>query len=114
GNNLGFALARGDSILLLNNDTVVTEGWLERMLAVFERHPEAGLVGPLSNSVAGPQLVSPVAYSRLADLPVFAAQLTSAHAGQSQEAPRLVGFCLLLRRAVLEKIGGLEDRKSVV
>ncbi|HZQ48135.1 MAG TPA: glycosyltransferase, partial [Verrucomicrobiae bacterium] len=78
------------------------------MLAVFERHPEAGLVGPLSNSVSGPQLVSPVAYSRLGDLPSFAAQLTSAHAGQSQEAPRLVGFCLLLRRAVLEKIGGLD------
>jgi GT2 family glycosyltransferase/Tfp pilus assembly protein PilF len=78
------------------------------MLAVFERHPEAGLVGPVSNCVSGPQLVSPVEYSRLADLPAFAAQLTSAQSGQSLEVPRLVGFCLLLRRAVVEKIGGLD------
>jgi GT2 family glycosyltransferase/glycosyltransferase involved in cell wall biosynthesis/Tfp pilus assembly protein PilF len=110
GNNLGLALARGGAVLLLNNDTVVTEGWIERMLAVFERHPEVGLVGPLSNSVSGPQLVSPVKYSRLADLPAFAAQLTSAQSGQSLEVPRLVGFCLLMRRAVVEKIGGLDPQ----
>jgi GT2 family glycosyltransferase/glycosyltransferase involved in cell wall biosynthesis/Tfp pilus assembly protein PilF len=110
GNNLGLALARGGAVLLLNNDTVVTEGWIERMLAVFERHTEAGLVGPVSNSVSGPQLVSSVKYSRLADLPAFAAQLTSAQSGQSLEVPRLVGFCLLLRRAVLEKIGGFDEQ----
>ncbi len=108
GNNLGLSLARGESVLLLNNDTVVTEGWLERMLAVFERHPEAGVVGPVSNSVSGPQLVSPVAYSCLTDMPAFAAQLSSAQSGQSLEVPRLVGFCLLLRRSVIEKIGGLD------
>ncbi len=110
GNNLGLALARGGSVLLLNNDTVVTAGWIERMLAVFERHPEVGLVGPVSNSVSGPQLVSPVKYSRLADLPAFAAQLASEQSGKSVEAPRLVGFCLLLRRAVVEKIGGLDEQ----
>jgi hypothetical protein len=35
GNNQGLACARGDAILLLNNDTVVTPGWLERMLTTF-------------------------------------------------------------------------------
>jgi GT2 family glycosyltransferase/glycosyltransferase involved in cell wall biosynthesis/thioredoxin-like negative regulator of GroEL len=108
GNDLGLTLARGETVLLLNNDTVLTSGWLERMLSVFERHPETGLVGPTSNSVSGPQLVSPVAYSSLADLPAFADRIASAQKGNSVQVPRLVGFCLLMRRAVVEKIGGLD------
>ena len=109
GNNQGLAIARGENLLLLNNDTVVTEGWLERMLDVFQRHPNAGLAGPVSNSVSGPQRIQ-AGYSRLEDLPRFAAEWSAAHAGESTEAARLVGFCLLLRRAVLERIGGLDPQ----
>lgn len=51
--NLGFlgtcnraaAVARGEVLVFLNNDTIVTPGWLDALLAVFERHPDAGLVG---------------------------------------------------------------------
>ncbi len=110
GNNLGLALARGENVLLLNNDTVVTEGWLERMLAVFDRHPQTGIVGPVSNYVSGPQLVPQVTYKSLDGLPAFAAAWSSAHAGQSAEAVRLVGFCLLARRAVIDRIGGLDEQ----
>ncbi|HEY7943091.1 MAG: glycosyltransferase [Burkholderiales bacterium] len=53
GVNLGFlascnraaTLARGEILVLLNNDTIVTAGWLDALLAVFERHPDAGLAG---------------------------------------------------------------------
>ena len=51
--NLGFlrtcnraaSLARGDTLVFLNNDTIVTEGWLDALLDVFARHGDAGLVG---------------------------------------------------------------------
>ncbi|UCG96929.1 MAG: glycosyltransferase, partial [Burkholderiales bacterium] len=43
--NRGAELARGEFLVFLNNDTVVTAGWLEALLAVFERRPDAGLVG---------------------------------------------------------------------
>jgi GT2 family glycosyltransferase len=43
--NRGAALARGDTIVLLNNDTIVTAGWLDALLRVFAAFPLAGLVG---------------------------------------------------------------------
>jgi O-antigen biosynthesis protein len=53
GRNLGFigtcnraaTLARGTIIVLLNNDTIVTDGWLDALVDVFAQHPDAGVVG---------------------------------------------------------------------
>lgn len=44
--NAAAAVARGEYLLFLNNDTEVTEGWLAALLRVFERRRDAGLVGP--------------------------------------------------------------------
>ncbi|HVK51378.1 MAG TPA: glycosyltransferase [Pseudoxanthomonas sp.] len=43
--NDGAALAQGDVLVLLNNDTVPQPGWLDALLATFDAHPRAGLVG---------------------------------------------------------------------
>jgi len=42
--NAGIQAARGEIILLLNNDTEADPHWLEEIIAAFERHPEAGLI----------------------------------------------------------------------
>lgn len=89
--NRGLAAAKGDYALLLNDDTEPGPGWLSRMLGVFEYFPEVGLVGPCSDNVSGPQCREPVPG------PI------------SQEVQRLVGFSLLIRRAVIDKIGGLDE-----
>lgn len=43
--NAGAAIARGEYLVFLNNDTAVQPGWLDALIATFADHPSAGLVG---------------------------------------------------------------------
>lgn len=109
GNNQGIEKARGSYLLLMNNDVVVTEGWLEKMISHLEQSPHIGMVGPMSNAVSGPQLVQKVPYgSSLKSMQRFARDFASTHSGKSSEFMRLVGFCLLIRKEVIDVIGGLD------
>ena len=112
GNNQGMAAARGDFVLLMNNDLVVTPGWLERLIACAERNAQIGIVGPMSNYVSGPQLVKEVTYdtNSLARLNKFSSAFSKKHAGQIKHFWRVVGFCMLIKRSVIKKIGGLDGR----
>ena len=110
GNNQGLALAQGECVVLLNNDTVVTENWLSRMLAALQQHPNVGIVGPRSNRVLGQQQVENPSYMTLDELPAFAAAWGDSHTNKSRVANRVVGFCLLARRLVVDRIGGLDEQ----
>lgn len=39
-----------DYIILLNSDTIVTNGWIEKMIVAFENNPKIGILSPLSNA----------------------------------------------------------------
>ncbi|MFH1429008.1 MAG: glycosyltransferase family 2 protein [Candidatus Margulisiibacteriota bacterium] len=45
-NNQGIKIASGKKILLLNNDTIILNDALEKMMAYLDAHPETGLIGP--------------------------------------------------------------------
>jgi GT2 family glycosyltransferase len=113
--NRGFAPAvnqalkrcQGNFILLLNNDVIVTPNWLQDMLTCARSG--AGLVGPTSNYVPAPQLVVP-GYQELTDLDAFAAQRRQQFRGKALPVERLSGFCLLVGREVLDRIGFLDER----
>ncbi len=112
GNNQGIIEAKGDYILLLNNDTVVTPGWLERLIYCSERKPEIGIAGPKSNYVSGPQSIKDVPYDEnsLSGLNEYACHLAEKHARQFQYHLRITGFCMLIKREVIQKIGGFDIR----
>ena len=69
-----------------------------------------GLVGPMSNYATPPQLVEEVSYRDLGEMPAFARKWRDEHLGQWFTVPKLSGFCLLMKRAVYDKIGGLDER----
>ncbi len=106
--NQGFAAARGELVALLNNDVIVTQGWFEGMRSVLLSDPRIALVGPRTNRASGPQVVKEAAYEGRAGLEAFAARWSAAHPGERAFLPRLVGLCLLLRRELLDVVGGFD------
>src|SRR5262249_49957250 len=54
--------ARGEFLVLLNNDCIVPAGWLQQLTALASRGFGTGRVGPMSNYAAAPQLVEGVPY----------------------------------------------------
>jgi GT2 family glycosyltransferase len=50
GNNQGLTIASGDFIVILNNDTEVSPGWIWRSLKHFHRNPKLGLLGPSTDN----------------------------------------------------------------
>lgn len=110
--NQGIRCARGNQVLLLNNDTLVTTGWLQRLLDCLHSDASVGLVGPVSNAVSGEQQVA-VSYSRLESLDGFAWDWAKRHSGHFVATDRLVGFCLLIARDVIEQVGLLDERFGI-
>jgi GT2 family glycosyltransferase len=132
--NQGLRLARGEYLVLLNNDVVVTDAWLDQLVALAEmdtggaltaEHTETteagieggkkgkeviGLVGPMSNYASPPQLVENVPYADMEQMQAFALRWRNEHRGQWFTAGKLSGLCLLMKRSVYEKIGGLDER----
>jgi GT2 family glycosyltransferase/tetratricopeptide (TPR) repeat protein len=110
GCNQGLAQARGRYVVFLNNDTVLTEGWLEGLVrAALRDWPLVGLVGAVTNASRAPQQV-PVDYRGLEGVEAFSARRLRDFAGQALEVERLTGFCLLARREVLERVGCFDER----
>ncbi|WP_052124613.1 glycosyltransferase [Bacillus sp. EU52] len=107
--NQGLEVASGDNILFLNNDTVVTNQWLEPMIKLLYQDDKIGMVGPVSNYVSGPQQV-PVNYTNVEEIEDFSRLYCLQQRGRSKAVLRLVGFCLLVKKKVLDQVGGFDER----
>ena len=112
GVNQAIKVAKGNYILIANNDIIVTDGWLERMIEVAESEEDIGLVGPLSNSVSGVQLDKEAIYKSIEGMHVYAAELKKKNKEKSFEFPRVAFLCTLIKRNVINKLGGLDERFS--
>ncbi len=99
GVNAVLAAARGDAVALVAGDAVVGPGWLDRLLSVLARRPQVGLVGPVTDTPTPGQTVGA---DHDPDDP--------ASALADDSASQLAGFCVLLRRTVVERIGAFDER----
>ena len=112
GRNCGLAVAEGDFLVFLDSDTVVTEGWLDRLLRWMEIDPTIGMVGPCSNFASFQQI--PVTYRNLREMHEFARQWCRQNVGAGWETGALISFCVLMRRSVMEAIGGMDPRFGLI
>lgn len=110
GCNQGIRIASGENILLLNNDVIVTEHWLDNLLAALYSSDDIGAVGPVSNSVSYYQSI-PVSYKTIEEMQIFASAY-NAQPLSTDFRVRLIGFCMLIRRKIIDNIGFLDERFS--
>ncbi len=108
GCNQGIERSKGHYVLLLNNDVVVTDEWLNGLIECAESSPLVGIVGPMSNRVSGLQLERNVGYTRLSRLQDYAKKYRTKNRRKWFESPRVAGLCMLIKREVIHKIGGLD------
>jgi GT2 family glycosyltransferase len=114
--NLGFvgtvdaAMARAEGdVVLLNSDTVPTRGFLERLAACAASDPRIATATPFSNNA---EICSFPHFCRDNPLPAdpeaVAAACAAAGPPEYPELPTGVGFCMFVRRAALDAIGGFD------
>ncbi len=108
-NNEGARLARYDYLVLLNSDTIVGEGWLDRLAQALTDDPLLGIVSPVTNRCGHPRQRDPAARSLEASETRRYAQSIAGRGGLWFEAQRLVFFCVMLRRTLWEQLAGLDE-----
>ena len=112
GINQAIKEARGKYLLIANNDIVVTKGWFERIAEVAESDNKIGIVGPISNYVSGMQFDKNARYSNLKQMHEYVVNIRVKNLGKTLHFPRITFLCALIKREVIEKIGGLDERFS--
>lgn len=110
--NQGIKEALGEYILILNNDTIITNYLIDRLIEIAESDNKIGIVGPISNEVSGLQKDENAKYNSIEEMHKYAAQVREKNKGQVLHFPRVAFLCTLIKREVIEKIGGLDERFS--
>ena len=104
GVNFGFLNAKGRYIIILNNDTLVTPGWIDRLIEAFKIDELIGIVSPITNFVGeGPQVDKNAVGIDKSRIDEYAALIKDR--GITYESHRLVFFCVALRREVIDQLG---------
>lgn len=115
--NTGLRAATGEAVVLLNSDTIVTSHWVDRLMQCAESDETIGMVGPLSNTASWQSVPAVSENGDWAANPLpqdcsveEMAAAVAAHSGRTY--PRidfLNGFCLLIKRALLDAIGLFDE-----
>lgn len=109
--NRGMALSDHD-IVLLNSDTVVTPGWLSGLADCLASDPLIATATPWSNNA---EIASFPVFCEANPIPESLDELGSLLAGLGDPAypdiPTAVGFCMAIKRQVIEKIGYFDEEQ---
>jgi len=97
--NEGLKVANAEYICLVNNDVIFAKGWLSEMIKVMADR-KIGVLNPESNNWGEwPNDVSIEQY----------AETLSARNGEWQESGYCIGFCMMFRKEIFDKVGYLDE-----
>jgi GT2 family glycosyltransferase len=112
-NNRGAERARGEYLALLNNDLVLTPGWLEPMLAAHRAlGPKAGLVGNVQRDARTGAVDHAGIFINAKGKPEHDRRMPSAWArglAPVRRVPAVTGACVLLTSALWRELGGFDE-----
>ena len=120
-NNYGASFATGEYLLLLNNDTqVITISWMEELL-MYAQRADVGAVGAKlyygDKTIQHAGIVIGLGAHRTAGHTHYrVAQTNLGYMGRlcyAQDVSAVTGACLMVRRALYEKLGGLDENFAV-
>lgn len=107
-NNQGLAIATGDYLALLNNDTHVTPGWCRTLTKHLQRDPSIGLIGPVTNNIGNEAKIN-ISYTSMEDMLQRSASFTRSHIGRTFPLHTAAFFCVMMPREVYERTGPLDE-----
>jgi hypothetical protein len=113
-NNVGIRASSGAKLLLLNSDTIVPAGAIDRLIAELERHPDAAVAGPRLVDGSGRaelsfgRMIGP--WNELRQKRLARSSAVEALTRQPQYPDWVSGACLLVYRADADAVGGLDER----
>jgi len=101
--NQGLRSSKEAYICILNNDTVPARGWLAELVNFAQRHPDVGLLNPLCNGHIERKLT----------INDYAGLIAGSNKEKRMEMNQCQGFCLLMKKTLIEKIGYLDEAFGV-
>lgn len=108
-NNRGAAQAQGEILVLLNNDLILTPGWLEPMLTLYRDHGDAGAIGNVQLSVQTGTIDHAGIRINAKGKPEH--DRTPPDAWSTvRTVPAVTGACLLIAKNLWNDLGGFDDK----
>jgi len=108
GNNIGIKSTHADYYVLLNNDTVVTDHWLDKLISFLEQNTEVGIAGPTTNYAGSEQRIH-VAESEEAGIMREGLHWTRKCQSDHFYTNMLSFFCVAIKREVIDSVGLLDE-----
>lgn len=104
--NQGIKSTSGETIILLNNDVIVTPGAIDRLVKWLETFD---IISPVTNYSAGVQRVQVPFYGSKEALNDVAEEWAEAHEGESLEVNWITGFLMAFKREVFDTVGDFDE-----
>ncbi len=112
GCNQGIQIAdKENDILLLNNDTIVTTNWLDNLKIALYSSDKIGATGSVCNKDENRQGID-FKYDGLEEMQKLAKENNISNPDKWEEKIFLIGFCILIKREVIDKLKELDENYS--